>query len=77
MAIYSLKLGFISRSDGKSSVGFSAYISGSKSVDKRIGQSFNFSHKQEVKTARILAPEGSPTWVYDRRVLWNQGIDWD
>lgn len=72
MAICSLKLGFISRSDGKSSVGFSAYISGSKAVDKRTGQSFNFSHKNEVKTAKILAPEDAPSWALDRRTLWNQ-----
>lgn len=72
MAIYSLNLGFISRSDGKSSVGFSAYISGSKGFDKRTDQAFNFSHKKEVLVSRILAPKGTPDWTLDRVTLWNQ-----
>lgn len=72
MAIYSLNLGFISRSEGRSSVGFSAYISGGRCTDERTGNSFNYSHKNEVIAGRVLAPGGAPSWALDRSTLWNQ-----
>ncbi|MBY0264218.1 MAG: MobA/MobL family protein [Holosporales bacterium] len=58
MAIYSLNLGFISRSEGRSSVGFSAYISGSRQEDVRTGLVHSYAHKEGVAMSGILAPEG-------------------
>jgi ATP-dependent exoDNAse (exonuclease V) alpha subunit len=72
MAIYSCSMGFISRSEGRSSVGFGAYISGSKGHDQRTGVSYNYSHKKEVICSRILAPEGAPAWALSSNSLWNR-----
>lgn len=71
MAIYSLNLGFLSRSEGRSSVGFSAYISGGRITDVRTGNAFDYSHKKEVVAGRVLAPIEAPSWMRDRAVLWN------
>lgn len=72
MAIYSLHLGFVSRSEGRSSVGFAAYIAGEKAFDERTGRTFNFSHKaDEVLVSDILLPEGAPAWMNDRETFWN------
>lgn len=71
MAIYSLNLGFISRSAGRSSVGFSAYISASRHKDERTGDVYNYSNKEEVVASRILAPKGAPDWALNAGTLWN------
>lgn len=71
MAIYSLNLGFISRSEGRSSVGFSAYISASRQQDERTGVSYNYGRKENVIVSRILAPEGAPEWAKQSSTLWN------
>lgn len=65
-------MGFISRSEGRSSVGFGAYISGSKQHDQRTGVSYDYSYKKEVIAARILAPEGAPAWALNAHTLWNR-----
>ncbi|HQS84660.1 MAG TPA: MobA/MobL family protein [Alphaproteobacteria bacterium] len=72
MAIYSLNLGFISRSEGRSSVAFSAYISGSQHKDEKSGKSYNYANREDVAVSRILAPEGAPAWVLTPATLWNQ-----
>lgn len=72
MAIYSLHMGFISRSEGRSCVGASAYIGGGKAYDQRTGARFDYSNKSEVILRRILAPEGSPAWAQNAILLWNK-----
>ena len=72
MAIYSLHLGFISRSQGRSCVGFSAYISGSRGKDTRTGNAYDFSKKQHVIEGQILAPKDAEAWAEDRSTLWNK-----
>jgi ATP-dependent exoDNAse (exonuclease V) alpha subunit len=71
MAIYSLNLGFISRSEGRSSVGFSAYISGGRQQDERTGVAYDYGCKEDVIVSRILAPEGAPEWAQHSSTLWN------
>jgi len=71
MAIYSLNLGFISRSEGRSAVGFSAYISASRQQDLRTGVSYNYDCKNDVIVSRVLAPEGAPEWAKHSSSLWN------
>ena len=71
MAIYSLNLGFISRSEGRSSVGFSAYISGGRQQDERTGVLHDYGCKENVIVSRILAPEGAPEWAKNSASLWN------
>ncbi|MBA3814377.1 MAG: MobA/MobL family protein [Alphaproteobacteria bacterium] len=72
MAIYSLNLGFISRSEGRSAVGFSAYIAGSKAQDLRTGVTHDYGCKEDVIVSRVLAPEGSPDWAKNPSILWNK-----
>src|SRR3990167_8356534 len=72
MAICSLSMGFVSRSEGRSSVGFGAYITGSQGHDQRTGISYNYSNKKEVIHSRILAPEDAPAWALNSHTLWNK-----
>ncbi|OJW53855.1 MAG: hypothetical protein BGO67_07110 [Alphaproteobacteria bacterium 41-28] len=72
MAIYSLNLGFISRSAGRSAAGFSAYISASQQLDRRTGVSYDYGCKNDVIVSRILAPENAPDWAKDSSLLWNK-----
>jgi ATP-dependent exoDNAse (exonuclease V) alpha subunit len=72
MAINSLSMGFISRSEGRSSVGFGAYISGSTGYDQRTGTAHNYSNKKEVISSKILAPMGAPAWSQNAHTLWNR-----
>lgn len=46
MAIFHLSTKIIKRSDGRSSVGASAYRSASKMIDNRTGKSFNYTKKR-------------------------------
>ena len=71
MAIYSLNLGFISRSEGRSSVGFSAYIGRANQQDVRTGRNYSYDDRQEVLVARVLLPEGAPEGMHDPGALWN------
>jgi ATP-dependent exoDNAse (exonuclease V) alpha subunit len=72
MAIYSLNLGFLSRSAGRSAVGFSAYISGTRQKDERTGVVYDYRCKNDVVVSRILAPEHAPAWAKDPSTLWNE-----
>lgn len=72
MAICSLSMGFVSRSEGRSSVGSGAYITGSRGHDQRTGISYNYSNKKEVIHSRILAPEDAPAWALNSHTLWNR-----
>ncbi len=71
MAIYSLNLGFISRSEGRSAVGFSAYISAAHQLDVRTGILHDYACKEDVIVSRILAPEEAPAWAKTAETLWN------
>ncbi len=77
MAIYHLRLKVISRSLGqtggggrKSVVAAAAYRSGQRLYDDSQGRWFQYD-KPDVVHTEILAPEGSPAWVFDRQTLWN------
>lgn len=48
-----------------------AYRAGVSLVDARQGMTWDYTRRQTVEHARILAPEGSPSWVRDRAMLWN------
>jgi len=75
MAIYHLSGQIISRSgsNGKtrSSVACAAYRSGEKLFDERSQETKYYIRNIEPVT-KILAPEHSPSWVYDREKLWNE-----
>ncbi|MCB1972008.1 MAG: MobQ family relaxase [Geminicoccaceae bacterium] len=71
MAIYHLQVKTVSRRDGRSSVAAAAYRSGERLRDQRLGIEHDYTRKQGVLEADIMAPEGAPEWVYEREELWN------
>ena len=72
MAIYHFSGKIISRSAGRSSVAASAYRSAEKMMDDRTGITYDFEKKKlDVIFKEILTPEGAPSWMKDRQVLWN------
>ena len=72
MAIYHMHAAVISRARGGSAVAAAAYRSGEKLVDERTGESHDYSRRDGVDGAEIVAPEGAPEWVRDRERLWNE-----
>ena len=72
MAIGFHRIGYVSRSSGRSAVQAYAYISGTYAVDSRRGQISDYRNRASgVAYAAIIAPEGAPTWattpeVWDR-----------
>jgi len=80
LAIYHLRLKVLSRSLGRaakpggatrrSAIAAAAYRSGDRLFDSSQGKWFQFD-KPEVVFKGILAPEGAPSWVFDRQTLWN------
>ena len=72
MAIYSLRVQTIGRSEGRSVLAAAAYRSGSSLADNRLGMEFDFSGKREgVAHTAIIAPENTPPEFLDREALWN------
>ncbi len=61
----------ISRKKGQSSVASAAYRAGEKIIDERTGTIHDFTRKQDVLRSTILLPEGAPSWMSERSVLWN------
>jgi len=74
MSLYHLAAKVISRSTGRCATAAAAYRAGERIFDVRTGLVFDFSRRREVDHAfcRILAPEDSPAWVFDRHELWNR-----
>lgn len=80
MAIYSFHIEAISRGNagnkiaksGKSIVAMAAYRSGERLADERTGIIYDYSEKQGVVHAEIMAPENASAWVYKRELLWNE-----
>ena len=83
MAIYRLEARIIGRSGGHSAVGAAAYRSGrsiisiaayragTKLHDEGRDITFDYSRKERVEYAGILAPADAPAWVFNREKLWN------
>lgn len=70
MAIYHLSVKAISRSVGRSVVAAAAYRSGVALTDERQGIDHDYTRKQGVAAAFIVAPDGAD-WALDRDRLWN------
>lgn len=70
--MYHFHAGYISRSSGGSACAHGAYVSASRIHDDRTGETWEYTKKKaEVLHTSILAPSGSPAWVYDGETLWN------
>lgn len=72
MAIYHFSQKLIKASSGKSAVASAAYQSGQKLYSDRVGQTFSYTHKEEVVYSEILLPPNAPEEYYDRAKLWNE-----
>ena len=72
MAIYHFSVQIISRSNGSSAVGSSAYRSGEKIEDERTGLIHDYTRKSGVEHTEILTPENAPEWANERAKLWNE-----
>ncbi len=70
MAIYHLSVKSISRSAGRSVVAAAAYRAGQELTDDRQGLTHDYTRKQGVEDAFIVAPDGAD-WAQDRNALWN------
>jgi len=70
MAIYHLSVKAISRSVGRSVVAAAAYRAGQELTDERQGLTHDYTRKQGVEDAFIVAPDGAD-WAQDRNSLWN------
>jgi ATP-dependent exoDNAse (exonuclease V) alpha subunit len=71
MANYHLHAKIVSRSRAESAVASAAYRAGAELYDERLGQNFDYTRKQGVAHTEILLPAGAPTWMQDRKTLWN------
>ncbi len=71
MAIYHMEAKIVSRARGQSVVASAAYRAGEALHDERYEMTHDYTRKQGVTHAEILAPEGAPAWVHDRQTLWN------
>jgi hypothetical protein len=72
MAIYHFSAQIISRSNGSSSVGSSAYRSGEKIENERTGEVHDYTRKTGIEYSEIIAPSNAPEWASDRAKLWNE-----
>lgn len=72
MASYHCSVKVLSRSAGRSSVQFSAYISGEKLHDERLGQSFNHTSKEEVCYTEMNFADRVPEYIRTPEKFWNE-----
>jgi ATP-dependent exoDNAse (exonuclease V) alpha subunit len=71
MAIFHLSVKYISRNQGRSSVGASAYRAGEKLYNDYDGQTHDYTKKSGIIHKEILLPENAPQEFYDRQTFWN------
>lgn len=71
MAIYHLHAQMVQRAKGESAVAGAAYRSGSLLYEESTGITHDYTRKHGVEHSEILAPDGAPSWVFDRHTLWN------
>lgn len=62
----------LGRRSGRSSVAAAAYRSGKRLVDRRTGQSYDFTRRRGVLWTGIYTPANTPIWAGDRETLWSE-----
>ncbi len=72
MAIYHLSVKIVKRSSGRSATAAAAYRAAEKIHDYKTDVTHDYRKKRGVFGAEIIAPDGSPKWVYERKKLWNE-----
>jgi len=63
MAIYHFTAKIIKRSDGRSAVKAAAYRHATKMFDENLGETHNYSSKQNVIHCEVMVPENTPQWA--------------
>ncbi|MDR2558282.1 MAG: MobA/MobL family protein [Oscillospiraceae bacterium] len=71
MAIYHLSVKYVSRGQGRSAVGASAYRAGEKLYNEHDGLTHDYADKRGINFTEILLPENAPQEFYNRQTLWN------
>ncbi len=71
MAIYHLSVKFVSRGQGRSSVGAAAYRAGEKLHNEYDGLTHDYTNKSGIVYKEIFLPENAPSEFADRQTLWN------
>ena len=71
MATYHLSAKTISRSQGRSATGATAYRSGARIIDERTGIVHDYQRRRGVEATFLLLPANVPDWASDRARLWN------
>ncbi|MFZ5746909.1 MAG: MobQ family relaxase [Pseudomonadota bacterium] len=74
MALFSMRIQQIKRSQGRSVIAAAAYRAGEKLFDARQGMTHDYSRRSGVEHTEILLPTDAPDWIrgLDREELWNQ-----
>lgn len=71
MSVYRLSSKSISRGAGQSAVASASYRAGEKLHDERIGQTFDYTRKQNIDHTEIMLPNNAKAEYADRQTLWN------
>lgn len=73
MALFSMRVQQIKRSNGQSPVAAAAYRAGERLHDERQGMTHDYSRKSGVVHKEIMLPENAPAWArkLSRESLWN------
>lgn len=72
MASYHCSIRMLSRSAGRSSVQFSAYMSAEKMKDERLGKTFSHTSKEEVCFSEMLYTDRVPDEIRSPEKFWNE-----
>jgi hypothetical protein len=77
VAVFRCEAKIVQRVKAQSSTASAAYRAGERIEDRRTGLVFDYANRYGVMHSEIVAPEGAPTWVYDRAELWNRTEETD
>src|SRR5512135_3558240 len=72
MALASCHVGIVSHRSGRSAIAAAAYRAADKLHNVYDGLTSDYTRKQGVIYAGILAPAQAPDWASDRETVWNQ-----
>ena len=71
MAMYHLRVKYVKRSEGRSSVAAASYRSGTRMTDEREGKTHDYTRKQDIEHSEIVLPAHMPEELRQREALWN------
>ena len=69
--MYHLRVKYVKRSEGRSSVAAASYRSGTRMVDSREDKTHDYTRKKDIEYSEVLLPDHMPDTLADRETLWN------